>query len=311
MKDDEKLPVDAIEQIKNYLIELQNTLCSHLEKIDGNTVFLQDAWARPAGGGGITRALTKGRVFEKAAVNFSHVYGEKLPPTASAHRPQLAGRNFNALGLSLVLHPDNPYVPTTHANIRFFIAEKAHTEPVWWFGGGIDLTPYYGFIEDCQHWHKTAQKACLPFGSDIYPRFKQWCDEYFYIKHRKEARGIGGLFFDDFNEVSFDHSFSFMQSIGDHFLEAYCPIVQRRMLTPFNEREKNFQKYRRGRYVEFNLVYDRGTLFGLQSDGRTESILSSLPPEVCWLYDWNPEPGSEEAKLYSDFLPPRDWLSIK
>lgn len=308
MPHDQILPPGAIECIKEFLLQLQNTICTRIENLDGSAVFIEDAWLRPAGGGGITRTLAQGRVFEKAAVNFSHVYGAQLPPTASAHRPELAGRNFNALGLSLVIHPDNPYVPTTHANIRFFIAEKDGAEPVWWFGGGIDLTPYYGFVEDCHHWHQTALKACQPFGAHIYPKFKQWCDEYFYIKHRKEARGIGGLFFDDFNEISFEHSFSFMQSIGTHFLEAYCPIVERRMAHPYTEQEKNFQRYRRGRYVEFNLVYDRGTLFGLQSDGRTESILASLPPEVCWQYNWHPEASSKEAELYTQFLPPRDWL---
>jgi coproporphyrinogen III oxidase len=302
------LPPNAMEQIKAYLLQLQNTICSTLETIDARATFLEDAWERPGGGGGITRVLSNGRIFAKAGVNFSQVSGELLPASASAHRPELAGRNFSALGVSLVIHPDNPYIPTAHANVRFFIAEKEGEEPVWWFGGGFDLTPYYGFVEDCQHWHKTAHQACHPFGETIYPKFKKWCDDYFFIKHRNEARGIGGLFFDDYNEVSFDHSFSLMKSIGDHFLKGYIPIVSRRISHAFGEREIAFQKYRRGRYVEFNLVYDRGTLFGLQSGGRTESILMSLPPEVCWEYDWQPEETSPEAKLYTDFLPARDWL---
>ncbi|KTC83497.1 oxygen-dependent coproporphyrinogen oxidase [Legionella cincinnatiensis] len=302
------LPENAIEQVKTYLLQLQNTICSRLENLDGQAQFIEDAWQRSAGGGGITRVLSQGLVFEKAGVNFSHVLGAHLPASASAHRPELAGRNFNALGVSLVIHPDNPYVPTSHANVRFFIAEKEDADPVWWFGGGFDLTPYYGFEEDCKHWHQTALQACQPFGQSIYPKFKQWCDDYFFIKHRNEARGIGGLFFDDYNEISFEHSFSLMQSIGNHYIEAYAPIVSRRKSHPFGEHEKAFQKYRRGRYVEFNLVYDRGTLFGLQSNGRTESILMSLPPEVTWEYNWHPEANSAEAKLYTDFLPHRNWL---
>lgn len=302
------LPLNAIDLVKSYLINLQQTICSALETMDGSGTFLKDEWTRPLGGGGISRVISNGSVFEKAGVNFSHVSGEQLPPSASAHRPEIAGAKFNALGLSLVFHPDNPFVPTTHANIRFFIAEKHDQPPVWWFGGGFDLTPYYGFVEDCKHWHLTARKACLPFGDTIYPRFKSWCDEYFFIKHRNEARGIGGLFFDDFNEGGFENSFAFMQSIGDHFLEAYSPIVVKRQNIPFNTREKEFQLYRRGRYVEFNLVYDRGTLFGLQSGGRTESILMSLPPEVHWHYNWQPEINSAEAQLYTDFLPSRDWI---
>ncbi|KTD06510.1 oxygen-dependent coproporphyrinogen III oxidase [Legionella gratiana] len=308
MSTNNSLPGNAIAQVKTYLLQLQNTICSRLENLDKQARFIEDAWQRSAGGGGITRVLTQGLVFEKAGVNFSHVSGTHLPASASAHRPELAGRNFNALGVSLVIHPDNPYVPTSHANVRFFIAEKENAEPVWWFGGGFDLTPYYGFEEDCQHWHQTAFEACQPFGQSIYPKFKQWCDDYFFIKHRNEARGIGGLFFDDYNEISFDHSFSLMQSIGNHYIEAYAPIVSRRKNHPFSEREKAFQKYRRGRYVEFNLVYDRGTLFGLQSNGRTESILMSLPPEVTWEYNWHPEENSAEAKLYTDFLPQRNWL---
>ena len=302
------LPSNAIELVKAYLTNLQQTICSSLEKIDGRETFLTDKWDRPLGGGGISRVMANGAIFAKAGVNFSHVSGEQLPPSASAHRPEIAGANFSALGLSLVIHPDNPFIPTTHANVRFFIAEKDGMPPVWWFGGGFDLTPYYGFIEDCEHWHLTAKKACSPFGDHVYPQFKQWCDDYFFIKHRNEARGIGGLFFDDLNAGGFETSFSFMQSIGDHFLEAYCPIVERRKHYPFGSREKEFQLYRRGRYVEFNLVYDRGTLFGLQSGGRTESILMSLPPEVHWHYNWQPEDNSPEARLYRDFLPAKDWV---
>lgn len=303
------LPKNAIQLVKTYLLQLQTSICSELEKLDGKAHFIEDAWDRPEGGGGITRVMDKGAVFAKAGVNFSHVTGHQLPPSATANRPELAGCRFSALGVSLVIHPDNPYVPTTHANIRFFIAEKENAAPVWWFGGGFDLTPYYGFREDGQHWHQTALNACLPFGNDIYPRFKAWCDEYFFLKHRQEARGIGGLFFDDYNEQSFEHSFGLTQSIGNHFIKAYAPIVNRRKSLPFGTREKNFQLYRRGRYVEFNLVYDRGTLFGLQSGGRTESILMSLPPEVHWQYNWQPEEHSEENKLYTDFLPAQDWVN--
>jgi len=303
------LPANALEQVKAYLLDLQNKICTELEDIDGDTRFIEDAWTRPTGGGGITRVLNRGKVFAKAGVNFSHVSGDALPSSASAHRPELAGRKFSALGVSVVIHPKNPYIPTTHANVRFFIAEKTGEPAIWWFGGGFDLTPYYGFFEDCQHWHQTALTACQPFGAELYPRFKRSCDEYFYIKHRKEARGIGGLFFDDFNELSFDDSFALMQSVGNHFMPAYAPIVRRRIETAFGERELAFQKYRRGRYVEFNLVYDRGTLFGLQSEGRTESILISLPPDVAWEYNWQPEANSAEARLYSDFLPARDWLN--
>lgn len=303
------LPSNAIDQVKTYLTTLQHTICRSLEEIDGKETFLSDHWDRPLGGGGISRVMANGSVFAKAGVNFSHVSGEQLPPSASAHRQEIAGANFNALGLSLVIHPDNPFVPTTHANVRFFIAEKDGMPPVWWFGGGFDLTPYYGFVEDCKHWHMAAKKACAPFGDHIYPRFKKWCDDYFFIKHRNEARGIGGLFFDDLNEDGFESSFALMRSIGDHFLEAYCPIVNKRKHLAFGAREKEFQLYRRGRYVEFNLVYDRGTLFGLQSGGRTESILMSLPPEVHWHYNWQPDENSPEAKLYTDFLPARDWIN--
>ncbi|MES9969807.1 MAG: oxygen-dependent coproporphyrinogen oxidase [Candidatus Thiodiazotropha sp.] len=300
------------QQVKTYLLQLQQTICCALEEEDGKARFFQDSWQREAGdhlgGGGISAVLQEGRVFEQAGVNFSHVTGDQLPASATAHRPELAGRAFEAMGVSLVIHPNNPYVPTSHANVRFFIAEKAQQEPVWWFGGGFDLTPYYGNDEDCRHWHKMARLACQPFGDDVYANYKAWCDDYFYLKHRQEPRGIGGLFFDDLNEGGFEHCFNFMQSVGDHYLLAYIPIVRRRRDTPFGDRERNFQLYRRGRYVEFNLVYDRGTLFGLQSGGRTESILMSLPPLVRWQYNWQPEPGSEEALLYERYLKPRDWL---
>lgn len=302
------LPENAIQLVKTYLLQLQNSICTVLEKLDGKASFFEEAWERPEGGGGITRVMNNGAVFAKAGVNFSHVTGSQLPPSASANRPELAGRKFSALGVSLVIHPDNPYIPTSHANVRFFIAEKEGADPVWWFGGGFDLTPYYGFREDCQHWHRMAFNACQPFGVSIYPKFKAWCDKYFFIKHRQEARGIGGLFFDDYNDQDFNHSFGLTQSIGDHFIKAYAPIVARRKSHPFGPREKNFQLYRRGRYVEFNLVYDRGTLFGLQSGGRTESILVSLPPEVEWQYNWHPEENSAEAKLYTEYLPAQDWL---
>ncbi|MDA9271847.1 oxygen-dependent coproporphyrinogen oxidase [bacterium] len=302
------LPSNAIDLVKTYLLQLQNSLCVEFETLDGPGQFHTDQWTRPQGGGGITRILNNGALFEKAGVNFSHVTGEQLPASATANRPQLAGRHFTALGVSLVIHPDNPYIPTTHANVRFFIAEQADEPPIWWFGGGFDLTPYYGFQEDCQHWHQTAKLACDPFGETLYPHFKAWCDDYFYIKHRQEARGIGGLFFDDYNEQNFDHSFGLMQSIGNHLIKAYAPIVIRRKTIPFGSREKSFQLYRRGRYVEYNLVYDRGTLFGLQSNGRTESILMSLPPAVHWQYDWHPESGSPEEELYTHYLPVRNWL---
>lgn len=302
------LPENAIDLVKNFLLQLQHTICATLETFEKTTQFIEDAWTRPQGGGGLTRIINNGAIFAKAGVNFSHISGEQLPPSASASRPELAECRFSALGVSVVIHPDNPYIPTAHANIRFFIAEKENAAPIWWFGGGFDLTPYYGFEEDCQHWHQTAFNACRPFGDTIYPRFKAWCDDYFYIKHRQEARGIGGLFFDDYNEQGFDLSFGLAQSIGNHFMMAYAPIIERRKSLPFGQREKAFQLYRRGRYVEFNLVYDRGTLFGLQSGGRTESILMSLPPEVQWQYNWQPEKNSQEAKLYTDFLPARDWL---
>jgi coproporphyrinogen III oxidase len=294
--------------VKRYLLGLQDSICRVVETEDGKESFQEDAWERAEGGGGRSRVLADGAVFEQAGVNFSHVQGKTLPPSATAHRPELAGRAWQALGVSLVIHPRNPYVPTSHMNVRFFIAEKTGAAPVWWFGGGFDLTPYYGFEEDCAHWHRTAKAACEPFGADTYPRFKKWCDEYFFLKHRGEPRGIGGLFFDDLHEKDFAHSFGFLRSVGDHYLDAYLPIVQRRKDTPYGERERDFQLYRRGRYVEFNLVYDRGTLFGLQSGGRTESILMSLPPLVKWRYNWRPAPGTPEAQLYEEFLKPRDWV---
>ena len=293
--------------VKTYLLALQARIVAALEQLDGKP-FARDAWDRPEGGGGITRVIEDGNVFERGGVNFSHVTGNSLPPSAAAGRPELAGRSWEAMGVSLVLHPRNPYVPTVHMNVRFFTTSAADAEPVWWFGGGMDLTPYYGFEEDARHFHQSCKDALTPFGADLYPRFKQWCDEYFYLKHRKEARGVGGIFFDDFNALDFAQSFAMMQSVGDRFLDAYLPIVQRRQPMPYGERERDFQAYRRGRYVEFNLVYDRGTLFGLQSGGRTESILMSMPPIVKWRYDWQPEPGSSEARLYRDFLPHRDWV---
>jgi len=298
----------ALAPVKDFLLQLQDDICRQLEDEDGEGKFIEDTWQRPEGGGGRTRVLSEGEVFEQAGVNFSHVFGTNLPPSATAQRPELAGRSFQATGVSLVIHPRNPYVPTSHANVRFFIAEKPGEEPVWWFGGGFDLTPYYPFREDVVQWHQTARDACQPFGEDYYPRFKQWADDYFFLKHRNETRGVGGLFFDDLNEKSFDHSFDLMKSIGEHYIKAYRPIVNRRKDTNYGERERDFQLYRRGRYVEFNLVYDRGTLFGLQSGGRTESILMSLPPLVKWRYQWQPEAGSAEEKLYTEFLGSRDWL---
>lgn len=297
-----------LQAVKLYLLDLQERICAELAREDGKASFREDAWQRPEGGGGRTRVLTEGGLFEQAGVNFSHVFGKQLPASATAHRPELAGRAWQALGVSLVIHPHNPYVPTSHANVRFFIAEKQGSEPVWWFGGGFDLTPYYPYEEDAIHWHRTARAACEPFGADYYARFKKWCDEYFFLKHRNETRGVGGLFFDDLHESGFEHSFGFMRSVGDHYLDAYLPIVRNRKHTPYGERERDFQLYRRGRYVEFNLVYDRGTLFGLQSGGRTESILMSLPPLVKWRYNWHPEPGTPESKLYDEFLKPREWL---
>lgn len=298
--------------VKDYLLSLQKNICESLAKEDGQAEFIIDEWQREnGGGGGITRVLSDGAVFEQAGVNFSHVTGGKLPASATAHRPDLAGREFEAMGVSLVIHPRNPMIPTSHANVRFFIARKEGADPVWWFGGGFDLTPYYGNKDDCVHWHKTSEQACLPFGDDVYPKYKKWCDEYFYLKHRNEQRGIGGLFFDDLNEGGFIRCLDFMKSVGDHYLKAYLPIVQLRKNTKYTEAQREFQLYRRGRYIEFNLVYDRGTLFGLQTGGRTESILMSLPPVVHFKYAWTPEKGSVEAELYDYYLKPKDWLSIK
>jgi len=296
-----------IQAVKDFLLGLQDSICEALASEDGKP-FAEDAWEREGGGGGRSRVLEQGKLFEKAGVNFSHVFGDGLPPSATAARPELAGRSFQAMGVSLVIHPRNPYVPTSHANVRFFIAEKEGTDPVWWFGGGFDLTPYYGNREDVVHWHKTSKAACDPFGEEVYAKYKKWCDEYFHLKHRNEPRGVGGLFFDDLNEWGFKKSFAFMQSVGRHYIPAYLPIVQRRKDTEYGERERQFQLYRRGRYVEFNLVYDRGTIFGLQTGGRTESILMSLPPLVTWKYDYHPQPGSAEAELYEVFLKPQNWL---
>lgn len=300
--------------VKHYLLDLQSRICAALEAEDGQARFVDDAWQRAPSaqeslqGGGLTRVLTDGAVFEKGGVNFSHVLGHAMPAAATAHRPELVGRHFEAMGVSLVIHPNNPHVPTSHANVRFFIARKDGSPDVWWFGGGYDLTPYYGVDEDCVHWHTVARNACLPFGETVYPRFKRWCDDYFYLKHRDEQRGVGGLFFDDLNEWGFDTSFDFLRAVGDSYIEAYLPIVRARKQQPFSERERQFQLYRRGRYVEFNLVYDRGTLFGLQTGGRTESILMSLPPLVRWDYQWQPDPDSPEARLYSRYLTPREWV---
>jgi coproporphyrinogen III oxidase len=301
-----------IDAVREYLLDLQNCITLALEAEDGQGRFIEDTWESDEGGGGKSRLLQDGAVFEQAGINFSHVFGSRLPASATAHRPELAGRHFQAMGVSLVIHPKNPFIPTSHANVRFIVADTPSEKPgassIWWFGGGFDLTPYYGFEDDAVHWHRTAREACAPFGGDVYPRFKKWCDDYFFIKHRNEPRGIGGLFFDDLNENGFERCFQLMRSIGDHYLPAYQPIVARRKHLPYGERERDFQLYRRGRYVEFNLVYDRGTLFGLQSNGRAESILMSLPPLVKWRYNWHPEPGTPEARLYDIFLKARDWL---
>jgi coproporphyrinogen III oxidase len=295
--------------VKAYLLDLQDRICRALEAEDGTTTFAEDNWTRSEGGGGRSRVLAEGAVFEKAGVGFSHVHGTQLPPSATAHRPELVGKPWQALGVSLVIHPRNPYVPTSHANVRFFIADPEGANPVWWFGGGFDLTPYYGIEDDCTHWHRVAHDAVAPFGADLYPKWKKWCDDYFFLKHRGEPRGIGGLFFDDFNSLGFDQSFATFRAVGDAFVPAYVPIVARRKATPYGERERDWQLYRRGRYVEFNLVWDRGTHFGLQSGGRTESILMSLPPLVTFKYNYAPAPGTEEARLHTDFLRPRDWLA--
>ncbi|SDB24169.1 coproporphyrinogen oxidase [Pseudidiomarina indica] len=298
-----------LDQVNAYLTELQDRICHALEQADGDGRFQEDPWHRPGGGGGRSRVLRDGAVIEQGGVGYSHVFGEQMPASATAHRPELAGRNFNACGVSLVIHPRNPYIPTSHANVRFFIAEKEGAEPVWWFGGGFDLTPFYPFDEDIKHWHQVAYDALKPFGDELYPKFKQWCDDYFWLRHRDETRGVGGLFFDDLNERGFEESFAIMRAVGDAYLEAYLPIIARRKDTPYGERERDFQLYRRGRYVEFNLVWDRGTLFGLQTGGRTESILMSMPPLVRWEYGYEPEPNSPEARLYTDYLRPRDWLT--
>ena len=294
--------------VRTWLLSLQERIVSAIEAVDGQQ-FIRDSWERPEGGGGISRLIEEGNVLERGGVGFSHVKGSSLPPSAAANRPEVAGHPWEAMGVSLVFHPRNPYAPTVHMNVRFFTTTGEGNQRVWWFGGGMDLTPYYGFEEDAQHFHQTCRNALEPFGSELHPRFKQWCDEYFYLKHRKEARGVGGVFFDDFNAAGFEKSFAMTQSVGDHFIDAYLPILKRRKDIAYSERERDFQAYRRGRYVEFNLVFDRGTLFGLQSGGRTESILMSLPPIVKWRYDWQPEAGSPEAKLYTDFLPHRDWLA--
>jgi len=304
--------MNELDQVKEYLQSLQGRIVAEIEQLDGKAKFKRDAWKRPAGGGGLSCVLSDGAVFEQAGVGFSHVFGDQLPPSATKARPELSGQKFQAVGVSLVFHPYNPYVPTTHANFRYFAAGDPDSGPsAWWFGGGFDLTPYYPFSEDVAHWHTVAKGACDPFGDDLYSRYKKWCDEYFFLKHRDETRGVGGLFFDDVNAAGFDDSFAFLRAVGDSFLPAYTPIVQKRKNHRFGGRQREFQLYRRGRYVEFNLIYDRGTIFGLQSGGRTESILMSLPPRVRWEYDWHPEAGSPEEKLYSDYLRPRDWLDVE
>ena len=299
-----------LDDVKNYLLQLQDKICNTLLKEEAaDTCFVEDAWTRPEGGGGRTRVLV-GDTFEQGGVNFSHVSGFNLPASATANRPELAHRQYEAMGVSLVIHPKNPYVPTSHANVRIFVAKKEGEAAIWWFGGGFDLTPYYPFKDDVLHWHQKAFEACQPFGEDVYPRYKRWCDDYFFLTHRNETRGVGGLFFDDLSEGGFEHCFNFMRSVGDHYLQGYLPIVQRRKNMPYTQRERDFQLYRRGRYVEFNLVYDRGTLFGLQSGGRTESILMSLPPVVHWAYNWQPQPNSPESELYDIYLKPQDWLGL-
>jgi len=302
-----RIPVDSLAVVETYLRDLQDRICTALERVDGGARFVADEWMRSEGGGGRSRVLKDGAVFEQGGVNFSRVEGRTLPPSATAHRPELAGRAWSALGVSLVLHPRNPYVPTTHMNVRYFEARAQDAEPVWWFGGGFDLTPYYPFDEDVVHWHRVARDLCAPFGADVYARYKKWCDDYFFLKHRNETRGVGGLFFDDLNQGGFDRCFDFMRAVGNGFLDAYLPIVEKRKGTSFGEREREFQLYRRGRYVEFNLVYDRGTLFGLQSGGRTESILMSLPPRVRFEYAYAPPAGSAEARL-AEYLVPREWV---
>jgi coproporphyrinogen III oxidase len=309
-KGSDTLVVPNVEQVKTFLLSLQQRICQRLTALDGKSTFNGESWKREEGGGGTSMVLTQGNVFEQAGVNFSHVMGAAMPASATAHRPELAGRSFEAMGVSLVIHPNNPYIPTTHANVRFFIASKEGADPVWWFGGGFDLTPYYPFEQDVVSWHQTAHDLCLPFGEDVYPKYKKWCDEYFFLPHRNETRGVGGLFFDDLNEPGFEQSFAFMQAVGNGFIEAYEPIVERNKALEYQDEERQFQLYRRGRYVEFNLVYDRGTLFGLQTGGRTESILMSMPPLVRWEYGFTPEEGTPEAELYEYYLKPQDWLGL-
>ncbi|ATC92880.1 oxygen-dependent coproporphyrinogen oxidase [Pseudoalteromonas tunicata] len=299
----------TLETVKSFLLDLQDRICAGLEQADGDAKFVEDAWQRAEGGGGRTRVITNGAVIEQGGVNYSHVFGASMPASATAHRPELAGRSFHACGVSLVIHPKNPHIPTSHANVRFFIAEKEGEEPIWWFGGGFDLTPFYPVLEDVKHWHQVAKNLCSPFGETVYDDYKKWCDEYFYLKHRGETRGVGGLFFDDLNTWGFDKSFAFMQAVGNGFLDAYIPIIEKRKNTPVTQIQRDFQLYRRGRYVEFNLVWDRGTLFGLQTGGRTESILMSMPPLARWEYNYSPEAESTEAMLYNDYLKPRDWLA--
>jgi coproporphyrinogen III oxidase len=298
----------TITTVRAYLLNLQQHICEQLAAQDGLAIFAKDEWQHASGGGGISRTLKQGKVFEKAGVNFSHVWGAQLPASATVKRPELTDCYFQALGVSIVVHPLNPYVPTTHANVRFIMAEKDGAHPIWWFGGGYDLTPYYGFQEDCVSWHQNAKQACQAYGDEVYSRYKKWCDDYFYLKHRQEPRGIGGLFFDDLNQPDFKTAYSFMQSIGNSFLSGYLPIVDKRKKHSFTDKERQFQLYRRGRYVEFNLLYDRGTLFGLQSGGRTESILMSLPPLVSWEYNYQPQAGSAEQQLYKEFLITKDWV---
>lgn len=299
-----------ITPVKQYLLSLQDQICAELEQSDGGAAFNEESWERPGGGGGRSRTIANGQLFEKGGVGFSHVMGDQLPPSATANRPELAGAKWQAMGVSLVMHPENPFVPTSHMNVRLFVAEKEGQKPVWWFGGGYDLTPYYGFDDDCIHWHQIAKNACDPFGDDVYPKLKAWCDEYFHLKHRDEPRGVGGLFYDDWNHWDFDTTFGFMQAIGNSYVPAYLPIVEKRRSMAWDQRHRDWQEYRRGRYVEFNLVFDRGTIFGLQSGGRTESILMSLPPHVQWKYNYQPESGTEEARLTDYFLTNRNWLNV-
>lgn len=297
-----------LDKVEAYLHSLQDDICSFLEKEDGKVTFKEDKWQHSSGGGGRTRVMPEGAVIEKAGVNYSHVTGKSLPKAATAKRPELADAPFEAMGVSVVIHPKNPFVPTSHFNVRCIVVRPQEKDPIWWYGGGFDLTPYYGFAEDCQHFHKEAKAACDPFGQDVYAKYKKWADDYFYLKHRSEARGVGGIFFDDLNDWEFERCFDFMQSVGGHFIKAYQPIVAKRKATAFEQAHRDFQLYRRGRYVEFNLLYDRGTLFGLQSGGRTESILMSLPPLVAWEYDYKPLEGTDERKLYTDFLPAKEWV---